>query len=54
MVVLDADSVMSGDCLLGLVRLMESTRRAGILQTATAGLRSRHACTPARSSSRAA
>ncbi|MDN3918657.1 glucans biosynthesis glucosyltransferase MdoH [Roseateles violae] len=34
MVVLDADSVMSGDCLLGLVRLMEAHPRAGILQAA--------------------
>ena len=34
MVVLDADSVMSGDCLLTLVRLMESHPQAGILQTA--------------------
>ncbi|OWQ93518.1 glucan biosynthesis glucosyltransferase H [Roseateles aquatilis] len=34
MVVLDADSVMSGDCLLGLVRLMEKNPRAGILQAA--------------------
>ena len=34
MVVLDADSVMSGDCLLTLVRLMERHPEAGILQTA--------------------
>ncbi|HEX2011434.1 MAG TPA: glucans biosynthesis glucosyltransferase MdoH, partial [Roseateles sp.] len=34
MVVLDADSVMSGDCLLGLVRLMEAHPGAGILQAA--------------------
>jgi membrane glycosyltransferase len=34
MVVLDADSVMSGDCLLTLVRLMEAHPTAGILQTA--------------------
>ena len=34
MVVLDADSVMSGDCLQTLVRLMEKHPRAGILQTA--------------------
>jgi membrane glycosyltransferase len=34
MVVLDADSVMSGDCLLSLVRLMEAHPRAGILQAA--------------------
>ncbi|MGY4827526.1 glucans biosynthesis glucosyltransferase MdoH [Sphaerotilaceae bacterium SBD11-9] len=34
MVVLDADSVMSGDCLVKLVRLMEANPKAGILQTA--------------------
>jgi membrane glycosyltransferase len=34
MVVLDADSVMSGDCLLSLVRLMEANPGAGIIQTA--------------------
>jgi membrane glycosyltransferase len=34
MVVLDADSVMSGDCLAALVRLMEANPRAGIIQTA--------------------
>jgi membrane glycosyltransferase len=34
MVVLDADSVMSGDCLVTLVRLMEAHPRAGIIQTA--------------------
>ncbi|HWU83874.1 MAG TPA: glucans biosynthesis glucosyltransferase MdoH, partial [Rhodocyclaceae bacterium] len=34
MVVLDADSVMSGDCLSTLVRLMEANPRAGIIQTA--------------------
>lgn len=34
MVVLDADSVMSGDSLMTLVRLMEANPRAGILQTA--------------------
>ncbi|MBX3625870.1 MAG: glucans biosynthesis glucosyltransferase MdoH [Rhizobacter sp.] len=34
MVVLDADSVMSGDCLVKLVRLMEANPTAGILQTA--------------------
>ena len=34
MVVLDADSVMSGDCLITLVRLMEAHPQAGILQTA--------------------
>jgi membrane glycosyltransferase len=35
MVVLDADSVMSGDCLVTLVKLMEAHPRAGIIQTAT-------------------
>ncbi|HDS1734734.1 glucans biosynthesis glucosyltransferase MdoH [Pseudomonas sp. BP8] len=34
MVVLDADSVMSGDCLSSLVRLMEANPDAGIIQTA--------------------
>ena len=34
MVVLDADSVMSGDALVKLVRLMEANPSAGILQTA--------------------
>lgn len=34
MVVLDADSVMSGDCLATLVRLMEGNPGAGIIQTA--------------------
>ena len=34
MIVLDADSVMSGDCLANLVRLMESHPGAGIIQTA--------------------
>ena len=34
MVVLDADSVMSGEALLTLVRLMEAQPRAGIVQTA--------------------
>ena len=35
MVVLDADSVMSGDCLLNMVKLMEANPTAGIIQTAT-------------------
>ncbi|HEY1231289.1 MAG TPA: glucans biosynthesis glucosyltransferase MdoH, partial [Ramlibacter sp.] len=35
MVVLDADSVMSGDCLVTLAKLMEAHPRAGIIQTAT-------------------
>lgn len=34
MVVLDADSVMSGQCLTKLVRLMEANPNAGIIQTA--------------------
>jgi membrane glycosyltransferase len=34
MVVLDADSVMSGECLTALVRLMEANPTAGIIQTA--------------------
>ncbi|WP_225781044.1 glucans biosynthesis glucosyltransferase MdoH [Xenophilus sp. Marseille-Q4582] len=35
MVVLDADSVMSGDCLVNMVKLMEANPSAGIIQTAT-------------------
>jgi membrane glycosyltransferase len=35
MLVLDADSVMSGDCITSLVKLMEAHPRAGIIQTAT-------------------
>ena len=34
MVVLDADSVMTGDCLVNLLRLMEASPAAGIIQTA--------------------
>lgn len=34
MVVLDADSVMSGDCLVRLVQVMEAQPQVGILQTA--------------------
>ncbi|HEY4316480.1 MAG TPA: glucans biosynthesis glucosyltransferase MdoH [Herbaspirillum sp.] len=34
MIVLDADSVMSGDCLSTLVRLMQANPGAGIIQTA--------------------
>ena len=34
MVVLDADSLMTGDCVTTLVRLMEANPRAGIIQTA--------------------
>lgn len=36
MVVLDADSVMSGDTIVTLVRLMERNPRAGLVQTAPA------------------
>ena len=35
MIVLDADSVMSGDCLVNLVKLMQANPSAGIIQTAT-------------------
>ncbi|MCY7371838.1 MAG: glucans biosynthesis glucosyltransferase MdoH [Polaromonas sp.] len=35
MVVLDADSVMSGDCLIAMTKLMEANPKAGIIQTAT-------------------
>ncbi|MCU0950543.1 MAG: glucans biosynthesis glucosyltransferase MdoH [Burkholderiaceae bacterium] len=38
MVVLDADSVMSGDCLVALVRMMEAHPDAGIVQTAPRAL----------------
>ncbi|HEY8706628.1 MAG TPA: glucans biosynthesis glucosyltransferase MdoH, partial [Burkholderiaceae bacterium] len=34
MIVLDADSVMSGDCLVSLVRMMEARPNTGIIQTA--------------------
>ena len=34
MVVLDADSVMTGDCLSTLVKIMEASPNAGIIQTA--------------------
>src|SRR5690606_5768791 len=34
MVVLDADSVMSGECLTTMVRMMEGAPNAGIIQTA--------------------
>jgi membrane glycosyltransferase len=45
MVVLDADSVMTGECLLSLVRLMEAHPRAGIIQSAPrpCGLMTLHA-----------
>ncbi len=47
MVVLDADSVMSGEGLVKLVRLMEANPRAGIVQTApqSCGLTTLHART---------
>ncbi|EWS57321.1 Glucans biosynthesis glucosyltransferase H [Hydrogenophaga sp. T4] len=35
MVVLDADSVMSGSCLVSMVKLMDANPSAGIIQTAT-------------------
>ena len=35
MVVLDADSVMSGDCIVSMAKLMEANPSAGIIQTAT-------------------
>ncbi|MFY3385782.1 glucans biosynthesis glucosyltransferase MdoH [Paracidovorax sp. MALMAid1276] len=35
MVVLDADSVMSGDCIVSMAKLMEAHPTAGIIQTAT-------------------
>jgi membrane glycosyltransferase len=34
MVVLDADSVMSGDCIVSMAKLMEANPTAGIIQTA--------------------
>jgi membrane glycosyltransferase len=34
MVILDADSVMSGECLTGLARLMDANPNAGIIQSA--------------------
>ncbi|CAN5788967.1 glucans biosynthesis glucosyltransferase MdoH [soil metagenome] len=45
MVVLDADSVMSGDCMQNMVRLMEAHPKAGIIQTApqASGLETVHA-----------
>ncbi len=35
MIVLDADSVMSGDCIVSMVKLMEANPKAGIIQTTT-------------------
>ncbi|MCW8174888.1 glucans biosynthesis glucosyltransferase MdoH [Verminephrobacter aporrectodeae] len=35
MVVLDADSVMSGDCIVSMAKLMQANPSAGIIQTAT-------------------
>ena len=45
MVVLDADSVMTGECLTTLVRMMEADDGAGIIQTAprAVGLETAHA-----------
>ncbi len=45
MVVLDADSVMSGACLVRLVQLMEANPEAGIIQTApvASGMHTLHA-----------
>ncbi len=45
MVVLDADSVMSGFCLVRLVQLMEANPEAGIIQTApmASGMQTLHA-----------
>ncbi len=45
MVVLDADSIMTGDCLTRLVQMMEADRGAGIIQTAptAAGRETLHA-----------
>jgi len=45
MIVLDADSVMSGDCLVSMVRVMEAHPDAGIVQTAprAAGHETTHA-----------
>ncbi|HWA28752.1 MAG TPA: glucans biosynthesis glucosyltransferase MdoH [Lacunisphaera sp.] len=41
MVVLDADSIMAGDTIVRLVRLMERNPRAGLIQTAPALARAR-------------
>jgi membrane glycosyltransferase len=41
MVCLDADSVMSGECLVRLVGMMERNRHVGIIQTAPAVVRAR-------------
>ena len=45
MIVLDADSVMSGDCLVSMVRMMEAHPDTGIIQTAprAAGHETTHA-----------
>jgi membrane glycosyltransferase len=43
MLPLDADSLMSGDAVLRLVRIMQSHRRIGILQTLVVGLPSQSA-----------
>src|SRR5262249_59135966 len=41
MVCLDADSVMSGDCIVRLVGMMERNRHVGIIQSAPAVVRAR-------------
>jgi membrane glycosyltransferase len=51
MVVLDADSVMSGDCIARLVALMERNPHVGIIQTARRSC-ARARCSGASSSSR--
>lgn len=43
MLPLDADSLMSGDAILRLVRIMQANRRIGILQTLVVGLPSQSA-----------
>ena len=43
MIVLDADSVMTGECLVTLARLMEARPDAGIIQTAPQARRAQHA-----------
>ena len=57
MVVPDADSVMTGECLSSLVRLMEANPNAGIIQSSprASGMDSSRSCTqlPAAIASRA-
>jgi membrane glycosyltransferase len=50
-IVLDADSVMTGECLTTLVRMMEAHPDAGIIQTAPTRGRPRDAARPGCSSS---